>query len=183
LKQALVQTQTVSVVRQDSSATTKLNETDLQADMKELNARMVLVTDELAQLKQRLANNVRTTGVRSSRESSKLAAEAAPGRGARDEPTQPRIVPSAVFLAPAEPAPRSDRASDRSPQQSLIRVHPGDSLWKLAHEHATTIDELKRVNGLTTDVVQPEQRLILPSRSEPDGRRCSLASSCTDPVN
>src|SRR5580765_5605263 len=34
---------------------------------------------------------------------------------------------------------------DRLPQQSFIRVHPGDSLWKLAHEHATTIVELKRV--------------------------------------
>jgi hypothetical protein len=52
---------------------------------------------------------------------------------------------------------------DRLPQQSLIRVHPGDSLWKLAHEHATTMDELKRVNGLTTDAIHAGRRLILPS--------------------
>jgi hypothetical protein len=183
MKQALAKTQTVSVVRQDSSAPTKLDETDLQADMKELNARMVLLTDELAQLKQRFATDVRATAVRPSHESSKHAAEAASGPVARDKPTQPRIVPSAVFLAPAEPGPRSGHASDRSPQQSLIRVHPGDSLWKLAHEHATTLDELKRVNGLTTDMVHAGQRLILPSRGEPDGRRCSLASPCTHPVN
>ena len=182
LKQALAKTQTVSVERPNSSAPTKLDETDLQADMKELNARMVLLTDELAQMKQRFANNVRATAVRSSHESSAHAA-AAPGPVARDKPTQPRIVPSAVFLAPAKPAPHPDHASDRSPQQSLIRVHPGDSLWKLAHEHATTIDELKRVNGLTTDVVHVGQRLILPSRGEPDGRRCSLASPCTNPIN
>ena len=74
LKQTLVQTQTVSVVRQDSSAPTKLDETDLQADMKELNARMVLLTDELAQLKQRFANNVRATSVRTGRESSEKTA-------------------------------------------------------------------------------------------------------------
>jgi hypothetical protein len=182
LKQALAKTQTVSVERPTSSAPAKLDETNLQADMKELNARMVLLTDELAQMKQRFANNVRATAVRSSHKSSTPAA-AAPGRVARDEPRQPRIVPSAVFLAPAEPVPHPDHASDRSPQQSLIRVHPGDSLWKLAHEHATTIDELKRVNGLTTDVVHAGQQLILPSRGEPDGRRCSLASPCTDPVN
>jgi LysM repeat protein len=183
LKQALVQTQTVSVVRQDSSAPTKLNETDLQADMKELNARMVLLTDELAQMKQRFSNNVRATAVRPSHESSERAREASQVPVARDATTPPRIVPSAVLLAPAEPAPRSGHASDLSPQQSLIRVHPGDSLWKLAHEHATTIDELKRVNGLTTDVVHAGQRLILPSSGGPDGRRCSLASSCTAPVN
>jgi LysM repeat protein len=52
---------------------------------------------------------------------------------------------------------------DRMPQQSLIRVHPSDSLWKLAHEHAMIIDELKRVNGLTTDVIHAGQRLMLPS--------------------
>ena len=183
LKQALAQTQTVSVVRPNSSAPTKLDETDLQADMKELNARMVLLTDELAQLKQRFSNNVRATAVRTSRESSKHAADASPGRVARDEATQPRIVPSAVLLAPAEATPRPGHASDLSSHQSLIRVQPGDSLWKLAHDHATTIEELKRINGLTTDVVHVGQRLILPSRGEPDGRRCVLASRCTDPVN
>ena len=182
LKQALAKTQTVSVERPNSSAPAKLDETNLQADMKELNARMVLLTDELAQLKRRFANNARATAGRSSHEPSTHAA-AAPGRVARDEPTQPRIVPSAVFLAPVKPAPHLDRASDRPAQQSLIRVHPGDSLWKLAHEHATTIDELKRVNGLTTDVVNAGQRLILPSRGEPGGRRCSLTSPCTDPIN
>jgi hypothetical protein len=163
LKQALTQTQAVSLVRQDSSAPTKLDGTDVQADMKELNARMVLLTDELAQLKQRFPHNGRATAVRPSHESPKRAAAAAPGPVARNTTTPPRISPSAVFLAPAEPAPRPGHASDLSPQQSLIRVHPGDSLWKLAHDHATSIDELKRVNGLTTDVVHAGQRLILPS--------------------
>ena len=86
LKQALAKTQTVSVVRQDSSAPTKLDETDLQADMKELNARMVLLTDELAQLKQRFANNVRATAVRPSHESSKHAAAALRACGPRQTP-------------------------------------------------------------------------------------------------
>jgi hypothetical protein len=183
LKQALAQTQAVSLVRQNLSAPTKLDGTDVQADMKALNARMLRLTDELAQLKQRFKNNVRATAVRPSHESSERAAAAAPGPVARDATTPPRIGPSAVFLDPAEPALRPDHASDRSPQQGLIRIHPGDSLWKLAHDHATTIDELKRVNGLTTDVVQAGQRLILPSSGAPDGRRCSLAAPCTDLVN
>ena len=183
LKQALAQTQAVSLVRQNSSTPTKLDETDVQADMKELKARMVLLTDELAQLKQRFSNKVRVTSVRTRRESSTHAADDSPGSVARDETTQPRTVPSAVLLAPSEATPRPGHAADLSPQQGLIRVQPGDSLWKLAHDHGTTIDELKRVNGLTTDVVHAGQRLILPSSGEPDGRRCSLASRCTDPVN
>ena len=162
LKQAQSQTQTASVTRDDSSGPAKTEGDNVQADMKELNARMVLLTDELAQLKQRFPHKGRATAVRPSHESSERAASA-PGRIARDATTPPRIGPSAGFLAPAEPAPRPGHASNRSPQQGLIRVQPGDSLWKLAHEHATTIDELKRVNGLTTDVVHAGQRLILPS--------------------
>jgi LysM repeat protein len=163
LKQAQSQTQTASVTRDDSSGPAKTDGNNVQADMKELNARMVLLTDELAQLKQRFPHNGRATAVRPSHESPKRVAASAPGPVARDATTPARIAPSAVFLAPAEPAPQPGHASDLSPQQGLIRVHPGDSLWKLAHDHATIINELKRVNGLTTDVVQAGQRLILPS--------------------
>ena len=117
-------------------------------------------------MKHHFSNKVRMTAVRTSRESSDRAPEAAPGRVAtRDETTQSRIVPSAVLLPPseAEATPRPVHASDLSPQQSLIRVQPGDSLWKLAHDYAMNIDELKRVNGLTTDLVHAGQRLILQS--------------------
>ena len=183
LKQALAQTQAVSLARQNASAPMKLDETAVQADMKELNARMVRLTEELAQLKQRFSHNVRATSGRTNRESSNHAADAAPGSGARDEIPQPQIIPSTVLLPPSEATPRPGHAPARSPQQGLMRVQPGDSLWKLAHEHATTIDELKRINGLTTDLVHAGQRLILPSSGEPDGRRCALASRCTNPVN
>ena len=179
----LKQTQAVSLIRQNSSAPTKLDETDVQADVKEIKVRMVLLTDELAQLKQRFSNKVRPTSVRTGRKSSEQAAEASPGPVVRDETTQPRIVPSALFLAPSEPTARPGHSLDLSPQQGLIRVQPGGSLWKLAHDHATTIEELKRINGLTTDVVHAGQRLILPASGGADGRRCSLASLCTDPVN
>ena len=163
LKQALVETQAVGVARQDSGATTKLDGTDVQADMKELKARMVMLTEELNQMKQRFPNKTHATAGRTGRESSEQTAEASPEPVGRDKTTQPRIVPSALFLDPSEPSPRLGQASDLSPQQGLIRVRPGDSLWKLAHEHGTTINELKRINGLTTDVVHPGQRLILPS--------------------
>jgi LysM repeat protein len=152
LKQALMQTQSVSVVRQDSSASTKLDGIDVQADMKELKARMVILIEELAQMKQRFSNKTPATAGRTSRESSEQTATASPERVVRSETPQPRIVPSAILLTSSEP----------TPQQGHIRIQPGDSLWKLAHEYATTIDELKRVNGLTTDMVHAGHRLILP---------------------
>ena len=184
LKQTLAQTQAVSLARQSSNAPMKLDETDVQTDMKELNARMALLSDELMQLKQLFSNKVQATSVRTGRESSKHTTNASPGRVSQDEATQPRIIPSAVLLSPsAEATPRPGHASDLSSHQSHIQVQPGDSIWKLAHDHATTIEELKRINGLTTDVVHVGQRLILPSHGEPDGRRCVLATRCTDPVN
>jgi LysM repeat protein len=163
LKETLFQTQTVSVVRQDSSASTKLEGTDVQTEMKELKDRMVILTDDLAQMKQRFSNKVRQTSLRTSRESSEHTSDDSPGRVAQDKTTRPRIVPSGLFLAPSELGPHTGHVSDLSPQQGLIRVQAGDSLGKLAHKHATTIDELKRVNGLTTDVVHAGQRLTLPS--------------------
>jgi len=51
LKQALAKTQTVSVVRQDSNVPTKLDGTDVQADIEELKACIVVLTDEIAQMK------------------------------------------------------------------------------------------------------------------------------------
>ena len=145
---------------------------------------MVILTDELAQIKQPVANTVRETAVRAeSRIVWDIMRRLPVERVVRDKPAQPRIVPSALFLTPTEQTPSPDHTSDLSPQQRLIRVRPGDSLWKLANDHATTINELKRVNGLTTDVVQVGQRLILPSSGGPGDRQCSLASSCNDSVN
>ena len=114
-------------------------------------------------MKQRSSNKVWATSAKPNHESSERATEASLVPVARDKTMQSRIVLSAALLAPSEPAPRPGHVSDLSPQQGLIRVQPGDSLWTLAHEHAITIHELKRVNGLTTDMIHAEQRLILPS--------------------
>ena len=42
------------------------------------------------------------------------------------------------------------------------RVQRGDSLDKIAHRHGTSVDELKRLNGLTGDTIFPNQELRLP---------------------
>lgn len=46
---------------------------------------------------------------------------------------------------------------------NIYYVKSGDSLWKIANQFNTTVDEIKRLNGLTTNVLQIGQQLIIPS--------------------
>jgi nucleoid-associated protein YgaU len=49
-------------------------------------------------------------------------------------------------------------------------VQPGDTLWSIAQRYAPardpfeTIDEIRRLNGITDYTVRPGQRLIIPRR-------------------
>src|SRR2546423_14541863 len=49
-------------------------------------------------------------------------------------------------------------------------VRPGDTLWSIAQRYAPardpfeTIEEIRRLNGITDYTVQPGQRLALPGR-------------------
>lgn len=44
------------------------------------------------------------------------------------------------------------------------QVRAGDSLYKIAVNNGTTVNELKKANGLAGDIIQPDQKLVIPSQ-------------------
>lgn len=46
---------------------------------------------------------------------------------------------------------------------SVYTVKQGDSLFKIAQQYGTTVDAIKRANGLTSNTIVPGQRLTVPS--------------------
>lgn len=63
-------------------------------------------------------------------------------------------VPSAAQSAPAGTG-------------DVIEVRPGDTLYGLSRRHGVSVNELMRVNGLTSSSLQPGQRLTVPSGVQP----------------
>ena len=64
--------------------------------------------------------------------------------------------PSALFT----PVAVDDQPAQLS---GMVRVRRGDSLWALARSYGVSLDELITVNRLTTDLIIPGQKLLIPS--------------------
>lgn len=78
--------------------------------------------------------------------------------------------------------------TDRQPKQSIVTdqqvqdnayytVKSGDTLYKIASEHNMTVDELKQLNGLTTDNISVGQRLTVRKTSAPPSVAENASSS------
>ncbi len=52
--------------------------------------------------------------------------------------------------------------------ESVYTVVSGDSLYNIARKFNTTVDELKKINGLTSDILSIGQTLIIPTDVEPE---------------
>lgn len=54
------------------------------------------------------------------------------------------------------------KSTPESTQSGQYRVKPGDTLEKIAKEHHTTIDAIRRENSLSKDIIYPGQKLQIP---------------------
>lgn len=85
----------------------------------------------------------------------------------RSASASPARVPSAppAAAAPVQPA-RVAAARAPAPQGGeTIEVHSGDTLFGLARKNNVNVEDLKRANNLTSTMLRPGQRLVLPARS------------------
>ncbi|WP_051350678.1 LysM peptidoglycan-binding domain-containing protein [Caloramator sp. ALD01] len=48
---------------------------------------------------------------------------------------------------------------------SFYTVKSGDTLWKIAQSFMVSVDEIKRLNNLTTDIINVGQRLFIPEKN------------------
>ena len=56
----------------------------------------------------------------------------------------------------------SEEPASESPWTTRYRIRGGDTLWMLARRHRTTVEEIRRRNALTSDVLAVGQQLTLP---------------------
>jgi len=57
---------------------------------------------------------------------------------------------------------------------TVYTVRSGDSLWKIANQHGTSVSALQSANGLRTTVIHPGQRLTIPGGSGGSGGRYTV---------
>ncbi|WP_321957786.1 LysM peptidoglycan-binding domain-containing protein [Paraburkholderia bannensis] len=88
--------------------------------------------------------------------------------------------PNSKVQARTTAHPGAPGAHRRNSKLGNYTVKHGDSLWKIAHQHGTTVAELRRVNpGLSGNLISPGQQIKLPSGPAQANAGSSTAASST----
>lgn len=88
------------------------------------------------------------------------------------ERAEPRTVLASGPAAPAPsvsgpsapPPPAPTPAPTVAPDTLRYRVRSGDSLWEIARSHGTTVNNLRRINNLSTNRIYAGQVIEIPAR-------------------
>jgi len=82
-----------------------------------------------------------------------------------------RIWPGQRLRIPTRAGAAASAAPAYNPAQGTHTVRPGDSLYTIARRYSTTVEDLKRDNGLSSDTIHPGLQLKVHPGSRGDLRR------------
>ena len=93
--------------------------------------------------------------------SDSLPTPATPPPGAPAPATAPAAAPApAITEEIHNPAPAQQAAAPVATEKYTVKN--GDSLWKIARDHKTSVAKLKDLNHLTADVIRAGDELVVP---------------------
>lgn len=148
----------------DALSASQLVEGQAHVRVKELENMVAALKEELIPVK---AAAMEREGRMSRHRSPRQSAAASKGSdsgaiSAADEVGKRRSVASVDKSAESAAVVYLAGAVTIDPKWSLVTVKPGETLWDLAREHGTTIDQIKAANGLVRDGIKRGQQLHVP---------------------
>jgi LysM repeat protein len=136
----------------------------LQTSVHQLVTKMETLSSDITQVKQDIAlqeQNLQVTPPKLTARPAIKTPESVPERAPISDSSPDRnIIPDSV--------PEPIIASESAPERTIITVEWGDTLWDIARTHDLSVEELKKMNGLTSDSIFEDQQLEVPlPRSRP----------------
>jgi LysM repeat protein len=140
----------------EALAASRASEGQVQAKVKELETALAALAEQLTKTREPRSNEPA---------SDDQSTELPPSNGTSSLPGE-----TSLFIASTTDGVHKDGAvfmttlPSLEPEWISVTVKPGDTLWDLARAHGVSIERLKTVNKLSSDVIRPGRTLLVPSK-------------------